>query len=392
MQRRTIEPRPNWRATVESQGFAFHTPEDQDSGSPQPYWDESACYVFTEAEIAAIESATEELRLRCLDAVQHVIDRGLMSRFGIPQPFHAWIAESWNREDPTLYGRFDLAFGGGVDLSGDGAFAATDAQPKLLEYNADTPTSLLEAAVIQWYWLQDTHPHRDQFNSLHEKLIDAWKWFGAHVHPIVHFTAADNSLEDYLTLTYLRDTAQQAGLRTTDLPIAQLGLNRATGDFVGLRDEPVRSIFKLYPWEWMLAEPFAPALLAARTRWIEPPWKMLLSNKALLPVLWELFPNHPNLLEARFGPLGGAEVRKPILSREGSNVSLLHDAQPVVETEGPYPGPHVYQRRAALACSQGRFAVIGSWIVGDEPAGMGIREDASPITGNLSRFVPHLIE
>lgn len=386
MERHDIQPREGWQRTVESQGFAFHTSEDEVTGDLRPYWDESACYSFTPAEIDLVEAATEELRLRCLDAVQHVIDNRLMSRFGIPEQYHAWIADSWDRDDPTLYGRFDLAFGGGAD----NAFAPTGA-PKLLEYNADTPTSLLEAAVIQWYWLGDTHPGKDQFNSLHEKLVEAWKWFKAHVHPIVHFTSADASLEDYITITYLRDTAEQAGLRTYAMPISRVGYDHANQRFVGDRDEPVKCMFKLYPWEWMTSEAFGPKLLTAQTNWIEPPWKMLLSNKALLPILWELFPNHPNLLEASFDPLGGDEVRKPMLSREGANVTVLHGSAEVFATEGPYAGPYVYQRRAAIPCFGGNYAVLGSWIVGDRPAGMGIREDPTPVTGNLSRFVPHYI-
>lgn len=72
------------------------------------------------------------------------------------------IVWSWNEEPPAIYGRFDLAY--------DGIHP-----PKLLEYNADTPTALLEASVVQWYWLQDVFPKDDQFNSIHEHLVAKWK-------------------------------------------------------------------------------------------------------------------------------------------------------------------------------------------------------------------------
>ena len=52
------------------------------------------------------------------------------------------------------------------------------APPRLLEYNADTPTALLEASVAQWFWLQDCFPTADQFNSIHERLIDALMKYG----------------------------------------------------------------------------------------------------------------------------------------------------------------------------------------------------------------------
>src|SRR5205823_11532826 len=127
-----------------------------------PYWDESVYYRFAGWQIAQLEKATYALNDMCLKAVQHVIDNNLFERFQIPQPFWDWVKKSWDRDEITLYGRFDFAY--------DGRNA-----PKLLEYNADTPTSLLEAAVIQWYWLQDTQPKLDQFNSIHERLIEAWK-------------------------------------------------------------------------------------------------------------------------------------------------------------------------------------------------------------------------
>src|ERR1019366_7060858 len=98
----------------------------------------------------------------CLDAAQVVIDRGWWSRLGIPEKAAPTILASWDRDDPSLYGRFDLAY--------------DDAAPrKLLEYNADTPTALIEAAVVQWYWMKDKFPRGTaQFNSIHDKLI--WKW------------------------------------------------------------------------------------------------------------------------------------------------------------------------------------------------------------------------
>ena len=62
----------------------------------------------------------------------------------------------------------------------------------------------------------------------------------------------------------------------------------------------INSIFKLYPWETMLARrvrPPTPCDTYKDMRWIEPIWKMLLSNKGILPILWELYPNHALLLD-----------------------------------------------------------------------------------------------
>ncbi len=90
--------------------------------------------------------------------------------------------------------------------------------PKLLEYNADTPTSLLEAAVVQWYWLEDTFPRCNQFNSIHERLIARWAELTPYLpERRIDFCSMDD-VEDGMTVTYLMDTAQQAGLTSSLFP------------------------------------------------------------------------------------------------------------------------------------------------------------------------------
>jgi glutathionylspermidine synthase len=150
-------------------------------------------------------------------------------------------------------------------------------------------------------------------------------------------------------------------------------------------------MFKLYPWEWMIHEAFGRFLPAAPTRWLEPPWKMVLSNKGILAVLWRMFPSSPYLLRAEFEPFGDSYAIKPILSREGANVTLMRNGQVIAETDGEYGEvPVVYQSLANLPEFSRNYPVLGSWIIDGEARGMGIREDVSPITGNVSRFVPHL--
>jgi glutathionylspermidine synthase len=398
MQRLTVQPRPNWQATVEAQGFHFHSIDDA------PYWDESVCYLFTSAEIDQLEAATYALNDLCLQAVQHVIDNNLFHLFQIPPQFVPWVVESWERDEFTLYGRFDLAFDG-------------HNPPKLLEYNADTPTSLLEAAVIQWFWFKEVEknpaafltnpdpltpdPAFDQFNSIHDRLIEAWRAYApiiesrragapALFNPTMYFASVSASIEDFMTVTYLRDTATQAGLATEYIPIEQIGFNHPRRLFVDTRERPIHNIFKLYPWEWMIREQFSPFLLQTLVHWLEAPWKMILSNKAILPILHELFPDSPHILPAAFEPLPGPHVRKPILSREGANVAMIIGGKTVIETPGPYTGPYVYQQLQPLPDYQGNLPVIGSWLVNGYACGIGIREDTSPITGNTSRFVPHL--
>ena len=371
MQREQRVPRVDWPRKVEELGFLFHSMDGV-------YWDERACYRFSAAEVDKLEAATGELQSRCIDAVGRVIERGDYGRFRIPEPFHALIERSWNDDEKSLYGRFDLSWNG-------------TGEPKMLEYNADTPTSLLEASVVQWYWLQDVFPRHDQFNSIHEKLIERWKDMrgGLPVSGRVHFSCDADSAEDQGNLDYLRDTATQAGLDARAIDIGEIGWDGKR--FVDESDQPIQALFKLYPWEWMVREEFGQYLIANTMRVIEPPWKMLLSNKAILPVMWEMFPGHPNLLAASFEPgrFTTDFVKKPLYSREGANVSIT-TADTVIDVGGDYGEEgFIWQAYHGLPRFDGRYAVIGSWLVGDLPAGIGIREDASPITRNTSRFVPH---
>jgi glutathionylspermidine synthase len=384
MQRIVCPERDDWQATAEGAGFDFHTIDGE------RYWDERAYYAFTLAQIERlIEEPTGEIDAMCLELAGRAIgDESILRRLKIPEAFWPLISESWHNDEGSLYGRLDLAF--------DGRGPA-----KLLEYNADTPTSIFEAAVFQWTWLEQAierriiPAHADQFNSIHERLIEAWKKLGAGRH--LHLAGMTESTEDAGTLAYLEDTARQAGLATTSIDVEDIGW-RDDDNFVDLDDRGIELAFKLYPWEWMFHDEFGARLAKAPTRWIEPPWKAILSNKGILPLLWEMFPGHPNLLPAYFdddpnaASLGTSFVRKPLYSREGANVALVSDGRTIVEQEGPYGAEgFIRQALAQLPRFSNQYPVIGSWLVDHTPCGLSIREDENPITGNTSRFLPHAI-
>jgi glutathionylspermidine synthase len=246
--------------------------------------------------------------------------------------------------------------------------------------------------------MKETRPQSDQFNSIHERLIEAWgRWKNESGlgNETVTFAAVTTSDEDLMTTAYLRDAAVQAGLATQQMDVKGIGWNWPRRQFVDAAERPIRACFKLYPWEWMLREPFGPQLVGSfeTTRWLEPAWKMILSNKAILPVLWELFPGHENLLPAAYERLGWACVRKPIFGREGAGVEILSPdrPEPPYQPPTPFAGPPVYQELSPLPNFEGNHPVIGSWMVNGFACGIGIREDTGPITGNTSRFVPHVM-
>jgi glutathionylspermidine synthase len=376
MQRIDINPRNNWQSAVEKLGFGFHT-------TNVPYWDESAYYSLRMDEVLQIEKATAELWDMCLAAVQHVMDEDLYDDFKIPRWIVPYIEKTWMEDYPAIYGRFDLVYKNG--------------QIKLLEFNADTPTSLYEAGIVQWFWLQDFDKSKDQFNSIHEKLIAYWKYLKEYLHKgNLHFSCLKETLEDLTNTEYMRDCAMQAGLDTKLVFIDDIGWDENNKAFVDLENEPIKNIFKLYPWEWLVDETFGKNFLedSNRALWIEPAWKMTLSNKAILPVLWKLYPNHPYLLAAYYEQESLTSfVKKPILSREGANINMVDDGRVTHTTEGQYGKEgYVFQDLFTLPDYNENYPVIGSWIIGQEPAGIGIREADSLVTDNKSRFVPHLIE
>ncbi len=374
MKREPSVPRRDWPTCLDVAGLTFHSEE-------APYWREDVCYRFTPEEIAELEEATAELHQMCLEVVENVITQDRFDLLHIPPVCRPAIRASWEQELPSLYGRFDLRYDG-------------NSPPVLLEYNADTPTSLIEASVAQWYWVESVLPGMDQFNSLHEKLVARWTVIHNKHAGLLHLAGVPGSLEDAQTVAYLQDTAQQAGFHTIPIPIEEVGWDLDAQCFVDQAHHRISALFKLYPWEWLAAEPFGPLLLRSLLLVIEPAWKMFLSNKGLLPLLWELFPGHPYLVPAFFTaePLGETYVKKPLLSREGANVEIV-TPNLITTIPGPYGQEGwVYQTFIPLPEFVGWHPVIGSWVVGDEPAGIGIRETQGLITEDRCRFVPHYFD
>lgn len=425
MERVTHPPRPDWRAKMEALGFDFHTmPSEADPVGL--YWDESAHWLLTEAEVDLLDEASVELHKMCVAAAKRVVDERLYPLLNIPAHAIPAIERSWKNHlegwEFSLYGRFDLAFGG----AGHG-----DGMPKMLEYNADTPTSLYEAAVAQWAWLEEVFPDGDQFNSIHEGLVDRWRSLLRVERTLssdpargggqaLHLTCAMPHVEDEGTLRYIQDTAIEAGLATKSIALSDIGWvddgwrPGAKGYFTDLEDVEITNLFKLSPWEWLVQDPFGGNLLRTaaegRVRVVEPAWKMLMSNKGILAILWEMYPHHPYLTEAHFDRRafapGTKVVAKPLLGREGANISVgvigadgEIEGAPLLQTAGPYGEEGwVYQAWTPVVSAQGadhkgamrtHHAVVGSWMIGDECRGIGIREDSSEVTRDTSRFVPH---
>jgi glutathionylspermidine synthase len=384
MQRVPVAERDDWRETAVEHGFQFHTIDNA------PYWDESVYYRFTLRQIEDdLEDPVEEIEKMCFAVVERAVDDDqILRRLAIPEPFWNHVAESWLRRDRNLYGRIDFSYDG-------------HGPAKLLEYNADTPTALYESSIFQWTWLEQAMERGlipqgcDQFNSLHDRLVDALARFG--IAGALHLACVRDSTEDRGTVDYIEDCARQAGLETQFVYMEDIGID-GEGCFTDLDERVITTLFKLYPWEWIMAEDFGRSVPTSGARFIEPAWKAIISNKGLLPLLWEMFEGHPNLLPAYFADdqraaaLGSSYVRKPLLSREGSNVEIVRDGDTALASDGPYGAEgSVVQALHPLPEFDGTFPMVGCWLVASGAAGMCIREDRSPVTSDAARFVPHVI-
>lgn len=406
MEKMPLPERPDWRATAKDAGFTFADMHGE------PYWDESSAYRFDLAEVEEmIEDPATDLHAMCREAVQQVIDSEmLMGKLGIPQQHWDLVADSWRRNEPEIYGRFDLAYDG-------------NGPAKLLEYNADTPTSLYESASFQWQWLEDQiaagvlPDGADQFNGIHEALVERFRALFPE-NTDLHFTAIAGNPEDYATVEAMAWAAREAGMGAHYSDLDKIGISK-NGQFVDAEDRVIGTLFKLYPWEDLLAEDFARHVAGSGALFLEPAWKVILSNKGILPVLWQMFEGHPNLLPAFFADdvadalvaggspvpavadafsrvadtLKAGHVVKPIFSREGASISIVEHGD-VTETSpnNDYDlHPRIVQAYTPLPDFGGFRPVIGAWIVGQSCVGMGLREDRLRITQDLSRFKPHFI-
>ncbi|KAG8158605.1 hypothetical protein KVR01_011727 [Diaporthe batatas] len=424
MRRVPIEKRPNATRLVQSQGLVFAdlvTP-----GGTEPYWPDDRYYSFTSEEVALLETAAKDVFAMCCEAVEYLVEHQdiITGKMAVPAFTLKQIVDSWEREPAwgSIYGRFDICFGG-LDHP-DPRLRV----PKFYEFNADTPTSLVEAASIQWLWLEQTGHGNDQFNHITEMLVEGWKRNLTLVQerlghkPIVHFAVGEGEPtgEDASNAMLLMDTCHQAGWQTKAITMEGICRSRTDGRFYDQQGEHIDVIFKLYPWEYMVQQKFGEACFkdmeniglrdeagnyVGGTVWIEAPYKLLWSNKALFAILWELFQDDPRakwLLPTYFDKEVPATLtsfaRKPIFSREGADVVLKTDGEVLQDAASGYYGAegYVVQELALLpdfkdAQGQSNFPVLGLWFVDGDPVGMGIREDRTPITTNASLFIPHSI-
>jgi len=347
-------------------------------------WREDVCYELDAAALALVTRTAERLNALCMELVAEAVRRpdGL-DEFHIPRDLQGYIRDSWYRRDPFLIGRFDLAWCHG--------------QPKLIEYNADTPATLPESTQMQVTWhAQRGQPH-DQAPLNASALISRL----AHLHAegridqIVHITPYPDNLEDATHALYYERWARQAGLTAVHCELKDLEVT-TSGRFLH-KGRIVNSMIRMYPWELMFRDRGARFLRDCGCSFLNPPWTALLSNKALLPALWRRHPGHPNLLAAGYTPdksffgRNRAYVEKPIHARGGENIRIIKNGRQICAETGTYGAYRKIYQEFADHRIDGMTASVGAWVVGNRFAGLTMRESPDPIIRHTSPIVPHVI-
>lgn len=351
------------------------------------------------AERDAFYTAGNHLYERFVEAAEYVLDNDLLHTLGIPPNLYDLIEYTWEDERHLhLYGRFDLV--GGVD----------GLPMKVLEFNADTPTSVPETAIIQWAQLRANGISEDrQFNFLYEALVDNFKRL-KKLNPgreaAILFSTLAGAPEDDHNVELLQTAAREAGFETTFRYIDQVIFSDINGIFVEEENGNTTQYpfwFKLIPWEYIAED--EPELCRILTNIVtrglaivlNPAYTMLFQSKALMAYLWQLNPKDPLLLKTTLEEPVGREnypfVEKVVLGREGANVAIFDDdGLPETARSGEYENQiKVYQALAQLARDEaGNYYQAGLFFA-YEACGIGFRRSAHRIIDNSGQFIGHWV-
>lgn len=346
-----------------------------------------------------IQLATTELHALFLHATDWVLQhQERWAPFNLPDALWMRIRKSWsNFKNFTITGRFD--------------FSVSPMGIKVFEYNCDSASCHMECGKVQGKWAEHfgADEGEDPGAPLFDALVEAWR--RCEVDGVLHIMIDDHPEERYHGL-YMRDALEAAGVPTKILT----GVKGLTWDdehrVLDPDGVPIRWVWKSWSWETALdqiraeceeddlglrrtTEPrLVDVLLDERVRVFEPLWTLIPSNKAILPILWQLFPDHPYLLECGFelteSLKASGYVAKPIVGRSGDNISIFGaDNKVIARTEGRFDAQErIYQQLASLPKVGERYLQVCAFSVAGAHAGTCMRVDPTPVVAWNSDLWP----
>lgn len=360
-------------------------------------------FVLSESAHAELKRATNELHALFMHATEYVLqDDRRLAKFNIPEVLWPRIHQSWNnRRNQMITGRFD--------------FCLTDQGLKLYEYNADSASCHMECGKIQGKWASHfgCDDGIDAGEHLHMRLRRAWQ--DSEVDGIVHIML-DEDMEELYHGLFMKEALESAG-HECRLIRGMRGLHwDSQGNIVDEEGLIIKWVWKSWAWETALDQlrkemdedaqlaalnqpkDIAPRLMDVlfrpHTMVFEPMWTLIPSNKAILPILWQLFPDNPYLLDSRYEP--GEDLRrngyvsKPIAGRCGHNISLFDRGNTVLnETSGNFEHQNaIYQQLWCLPNIDGLQVQVCTFSVNGLYGGSCVRTDPSLIITTKSDLMP----
>ena len=380
-------------STLDELGFTWHTDSD---GSK---YVNDALVQITQEEAEAYYAAANEIYDMYVQAAEHVIENDLFFELGIPFNLVEMIKKSWESDVHWhIYGRFDLA--GGIDGQ----------DIKLIEFNADTPTSLFETALLQWALLKENKmDEAKQFNDVYEAIknnfkrlitlfedvedfeenYDGWK---------ILFSSINGNEEEEVTTKLLQQIATDAGFNTS---FEYLGNVEFTDEGIfDAQGNQYEYWFKLYPWEDIgtdegeLATTLTTIMQNQKAIILNPAYTLLFQSKGMLKILSDMFPDSPYILRCSDKPLEGIkQVEKTVFGREGANTKIIAENGDILSfVDGEYDNyKKIYQEYVDFPQDAQANKYQAGIFFAYEACGLSFRKGGE-ILDDMSKFVGHLIK
>ncbi|CAI6143881.1 MAG: Putative acid--amine ligase YgiC [uncultured Sulfurimonas sp.] len=348
---------------LDAMGYTWHNDEDGE------YIVKDKFLLISEDEAQAYETAANKLYEMYEAGATYVIKNNLFEALDIPKTLINQIKYSFEHErDMHLYGRFDLS--GGIDSK----------DIKLIEFNADTPTLLLESVAIQEMMLRFNEGlNLRQFNNIYAAISKKFVQISERKKGLYSkflFSSVEGIEEELVTVKLLEDMAKSQKLFTSFKYLEECE-----------EKMPYDFWFKLYPWEDM------PNFSGTKvSTMLNPAYTLLYQSKGMLAILYKLFPDSPYLLKTSFEPIQEKYVKKTMFGREGANIDIVENGKIILQTDGIY-GEYksVYQEYVDfIRDEEGRYYQAGVFYSGGA-CGVSFRRGLE-ILDDMSEFIGHVIK
>ena len=356
--------------------------------------------VVTEEEAKRYYEAGNAIYDMYIEAGDYIIENNLLDEVGIPFNLQDLVKSSWDNDVHWhIYGRFDFA--GGIDGK----------DIKLIEFNADTPTTLYESSILQWMLLKANDlDENSQFNNIYEALKDNFKRLMVLDGDLadfdkrydgykILFSSYEGIEEEEVTTKFLETCAREAGYETGFSFLNQVGFDEEKGIF-NENEENFEFWFKLFPWEDLAVEEGDLTLMLKsivdnrKAILLNPAYTLMFQSKGMLKVLYDLFPDSPYLLETSFEPLKDKRyIEKKVFGREGENCHIFDkDGSTIAKKEGDY-GHHksIYQEFVDYPKDENGLYYQAGVFFAYEPCGLSYRR-GDIILDDDSKFIGHVIK